>query len=287
MTLLTTYCENGLCLVAIPKGMKGPITSGWNLRENGITNIEQLHLLDDSNIGLGHAYSSPYPTCAIDFDDLIKAKNWFQDKGVEINRYINADDSVQIISGVSNRLKLLFRLKTQLLRSQVIKDDSQTILEFRCATSNGLTVQDVLPPSIHPETQLPYTWGGKGHYSQIPFIPECLLAIWESLLTREDKTKATITSILPETPRNICQVRDALRQIPANCSYDMWRNVVWGILSTGWNCSVDLAMAWSKTAPGSFNEAVFNTVVDGYDANRKDSPTLGTIYYLANKGGLV
>ena len=36
MSLLTTYCDNGLSLVAIPKGMKGPITAGWNLRENGI-----------------------------------------------------------------------------------------------------------------------------------------------------------------------------------------------------------------------------------------------------------
>jgi hypothetical protein len=36
MSLLTTYCHNGLCLVAIARGMKGPITAGWNLRENRI-----------------------------------------------------------------------------------------------------------------------------------------------------------------------------------------------------------------------------------------------------------
>jgi hypothetical protein len=145
MSLLTSYCQNGLSLLAIPKGMKAPLTLGWNHKENTITHIKQLHLLDDSNVGLAHAYSEPYPTCAVDFDDLIKAKNWFQKNGIEIDLYINADDAVHIVSGKANRLKLLFRLKAGLIPSQVIKEDAKTILEFRCATRKGLTVQDVLP----------------------------------------------------------------------------------------------------------------------------------------------
>ena len=36
-----------------------------------------------------------------------------------------------------------------------------TVLEFRCGTADGLTVQDVLPPSMHPDTGMPYRWGGK------------------------------------------------------------------------------------------------------------------------------
>jgi hypothetical protein len=161
MSLLTTYCHNGLCLVAIPRGMKGPITAGWNLRENGITNVEQLHLLSDSNVGLAHAYSEPYPTCAVDFDDLMKAKNWFQKNSIEIERYTHADDAVHIISGKPNRLKLLFRLKAGLIPSQVIKEDAKTILEFRCATRKGLTVQDVLPPSTHPRNSAALHLGRK------------------------------------------------------------------------------------------------------------------------------
>ncbi len=54
-----------------------------------------------------------------------------------------------------------------------------TILEFRCGTCDGLTVQDVLPPSIHPDTGQPYKWGGKGNWQAIPVIPAALLAIWQ------------------------------------------------------------------------------------------------------------
>jgi hypothetical protein len=284
MSLLTTYCQNGLCLVAIPKGMKGPITSGWNLRENVITSVDQLHLLHDSNIGLGHSYSSPYPTCAIDFDDLIKAKNWFQDKGVEINHYINADDAVHIISGKFNRLKLLFRLKTEPLRSQVIKDGSQTILEFRCATSNGLTVQDVLPPSIHPETQLPYTWGGKGHYSQIPFIPEDILTLWQSLLAPKMQETKPMISSLPESPKNIAILLGALDKISSDCDYETYRNIVWAIKSTAWSVANDVALVWSQKTLDRFSEETFNNLLNSYSYDNQNPITVGTIFHLAKMG---
>jgi len=279
---------SGLALVKIPKGEKGPNSLGWNKRVNVITRPEDALQLMQSNVGLAHAYCEPYPTCAIDLDNLTESKIWFSSNNINLEELISAADAVHIVSGKANRLKLLYRLSKGPIASSVVKDKyKKVIVEFRCATQGGLTFQDILPPSIHPETLMPYQWGGPGHFSNIPFIPECLLTIWEGLLIRKDKTKVTITSILPETPRTVSQVQHALSMIPADCSYDIWRNVIWGLLSTGWDCSVELAMAWSKTAPELFNEAVFDNVVDGYDPRRKDSPTLGTIYYLANKGGLV
>ena len=283
MSLLTTYCDNGLCLVAIPKGMKGPITSGWNLRENTITHIKQLHLLDDSNVGLAHAYSEPYPTCAVDFDDLIKAKNWFQKNGIEIDLYINADDAVHIVSGKANRLKLLFRLKAGPMPSQVIKEDSKTILEFRCATRKGLTVQDVLPPSIHPETQQPYTWGGKGHYSQIPVIPEEILILWKSLLATNQKTKPMISS-LPESPKNIAILLEALEKISSDCDYETYRNIVWAIKSTAWSVADNIALLWSQRNMDRFSEETFNNLINSYSPDNQNPITVGTIFHLAKMG---
>ena len=283
MSLLTTYCDNGLCLVAIPKGMKGPITSGWNLRENTITHIKQLHLLDDSNVGLAHAYSEPYPTCAVDFDDLIKAKNWFQKNGIEIDLYINADDAVHIVSGKANRLKLLFRLKAGPMPSQVIKEDSKTILEFRCATRKGLTVQDVLPPSIHPETQQPYTWGGKGHYSQIPVIPEEILILWKSLLATNQKTKPMISS-LPESPKNIAILLEALENISSDCAYENYRNIVWAIKSTAWSVADNIALLWSQKNMDRFSEETFNSLINSYSPDDQNPITVGTIFHLAKMG---
>jgi len=281
MSLLTTYCHNGLCLIAIPRGMKGPITEGWNLRENVITNVEQLHRLGDKNVGLAHAYCDPYPTCAIDFDDLLKAKNWFQDKGVEINRYIHADDAVHIISGKSNRLKLLFRLKTEPMPSLVIKEDSKTILEFRCATKKGLTVQDVLPPSIHPETQQPYTWGGKGHYSQTPMIPEEILNLWKSLLAPNHQIIKPMISTLPESPKNIAILLKALDKISSDCDYETYRNIVWAIKSTAWSVADNIALLWSQKTLGRFSEDTFNNLLNSYSPGNPNPITVGTIFHLA------
>ena len=284
MSLLTTYCDNGLCLVAIPKGMKGPITSGWNLRENTITHIKQLHLLDDSNVGLAHAYSEPYPTCAVDFDDLIKAKNWFQKNGIEIDLYINADDAVHIVSCKANRLKLLFRLKAGPMPSQVIKEDSKTILEFRCATRKGLTVQDVLPPSIHPETQQPYTWGGKGHYSQIPVIPEEILILWKSLLVPNHQAIKPMISSLPESPKNIAILLEALEKISSDCDYETYRNIVWAIKSTAWSVADNIALLWSQRNMDRFSEETFNNLINSYSPDNQNPITVGTIFHLAKMG---
>ena len=283
MSLLTNYCNNGLCLVVIPKGMKGPITEGWNLRENGITNVDQLHLLGDRNIGLAHAFCEPYPTCAVDFDDLKKAKNWFQKNGIEIDLYINADDAVHIVSGKANRLKLLFRLKAGPMPSQVIKEDSKTILEFRCATRKGLTVQDVLPPSIHPETQQPYTWGGKGHYSQIPVIPEEILILWKSLLATNQKTKPMISS-LPESPKNIAILLEALENISSDCAYENYRNIVWAIKSTAWSVADNIALLWSQKNMDRFSEETFNNLINSYSPDNQNPITVGTIFHLAKMG---
>jgi hypothetical protein len=67
--------------------------------------------------------------------------------------------------------------------------EGKSMLEFRCASSDGLTVQDVIPPSIHPSgTQ--YQWGGKGSILDIPTIPKCLLDIWLSLLNPPAKANS-------------------------------------------------------------------------------------------------
>ena len=59
------YIRAGWALVPIPPQTKGPILSGWNKRENCITNPEQVPI--GHGVGLAHAYSG---TCSIDIDDL-------------------------------------------------------------------------------------------------------------------------------------------------------------------------------------------------------------------------
>jgi len=173
---LYDYVQNGLVLVPIPEGTKGPRTKGWNEFENCISTPDVEH---QGNIGLAHAYSG---TCAIDIDDFDYAATWLSERGISLEGLLMADDSVQIVSGSQNRAKLLYRLPANLkpLASKKVKTPSgEDAIDFRCGTEGGKTVQDVLPPSIHPDTGKPYTWNGD--WQNIPVIPDKLLNLWREM----------------------------------------------------------------------------------------------------------
>ena len=185
MNLLANYVEHGYALVPIPKGEKGPKGKGWNNPENVITDPKRATLIY-GNVGLAHLYCSPYITAAIDIDDLSLASTYLANRGIDLQELLSAPDAVQIHSGRPNRAKLLYRLpmETRAMETRQISDpiSKNMVLELRCASSNGKTVQDLLPPSIHPETGIEYQWAGKGNWRNIPFIPENLLQFWEDLL---------------------------------------------------------------------------------------------------------
>jgi hypothetical protein len=185
MNLLADYVDHGYALVPIPLGEKGPKGKGWNTRENVIRDSEGA-LQIDGNVGLAHLYCSPSPTAALDIDDLSLASAYLSQHGIDLQMLLDAPDAVQILSGRQNRAKLLYRLPryTKPMETRQISDpiSKDMVLELRSASSKGKTVQDLLPPSIHPETGIEYTWAGKGDWRNIPLIPEALLNLWEDLL---------------------------------------------------------------------------------------------------------
>ena len=185
MNLLANYVEHGYALVPIPKGEKGPKGKGWNERENTITDPKRATAIY-GNVGLAHVYCSPYVTAALDIDDLALASTYLANRGIDLQALLDAPDAVQITSGRQNRAKILYRLpieskpmETRQISDPITKD---MVLELRCASANGKTVQDLLPPSIHPDTGFEYQWAGKGNWREIPFIPDKLLQIWQDLL---------------------------------------------------------------------------------------------------------
>lgn len=285
--------SHGIALVPISYGTKGPANPSWNVKHNVLTNANQAHLAANINIGIAHAYCTPNATCAIDLDDFKAARIWLKSFNIDLMALLHADDAVVIHSGKVNSLKLLYRMPTGIvLPSKQIKNASNNMmLEFRCATADGLTVQDLLPPSVHPSgTQ--YRYLGSGSILALPEIPDALLKIWQSLLIYKTKkqssqsqvTKNLFRSIPPETPRAVSDLQAQLSNISADCCYDLWRNLVWAILSTGWKCAEQLAKDWSMSTLDRYNEKVFNDVVNSYDPSRPDSPSLGTIYHWAKQG---
>ncbi len=282
--------SHGIALVPIPFGQKGPTSKGWNEKCNVVTDVADEALLNGLNIGIAHAYCTPRPTCAIDLDNYTESKKWLAKQSVDLYALLLAKDAVVIHSGKVNSLKLLYGLPVGMssMPSKSIKNiDNTMMIEFRCASANGLTVQDVLPPSMHPSgTQ--YKFMGTGSILALPTIPAALIKVWNELITANKSVKnpTTIRSVTPETTREVARVKEMLSHVSADCAYDMYRDVVWAVLSTGWTCAERLAEEWCKTAPERFEEINFIDVANSYNNSSIENPiTLGTLHHLARAGG--
>jgi putative DNA primase/helicase len=290
---IQSLIDSGIALVGMPYGEKGPRDRGWNLRNSAITEAEQAPLLNEKNVGIAHAYCTPTPTCAIDIDDYKNSVAWLGSHGIDLASLLQEENAVVLWSGKQGSLKIIYRLphNVQPLESKrIVGLGTATVLEFRCATRDGKTVQDVIPPSLHPEGHH-YTWFGEGTPLMIPTIPPDLFMVWQQLITNSSRVAHRHLQHQPaihaprETPQQIAIIHSLLSCISADCDYDKWRNVVWAILSTKWRCAESLAISWSQSAPDRFNEEAFWLVVNSYLPNHPNQITIGTLHHYAKKGG--
>jgi len=182
------YTQLGWHLVPISPGSKGPKSAGWNRRENTITDPAKLP--PNHGIGLAHAYSG---TMALDIDVIADARAALAEHNINLDDLMNAPDAVTIDSGNPGHAKLIYAmpfglaLPSKKLINTAEDGSKYNYLDFRCATSDGLTVQDVLPPTIHPITMRPYQWGGRGNWQRLPTIPADLLTWWQSMVEQDNE----------------------------------------------------------------------------------------------------
>jgi hypothetical protein len=169
------YAAHGWRLCDIARGRKAPLYNDWNTPEKIAATTDAAEGLDGA--GLCHADSG---TCAIDLDNIAAAKVWLAERDVDLDGLLNAQDAVRIESGKPGRSKLLYRMRKPLRTIQ----PRGVGIEFRCATADGLSMQDVLPPTLHPETRKPYRWvyGEEliGDWRRLPPIPAGLLHVWRA-----------------------------------------------------------------------------------------------------------
>lgn len=191
-TILAAYSKAGLFLVGIPKvnGLpsKGPTRKGWNLAQsdnnpNGYTdNPDQwAEWLDRGcNIGLAHR---PSGTMALDIDSLEETRRVFGEAGLPLDQWLSDPASVHFLSGKPGKEKLIFRLPDGVSLPTVqlswkVDGREVSIFELRNSSTGGPTVQDVAPPSIHPDTQEPYKL--IGDITAIPPAPPELLGVFQN-----------------------------------------------------------------------------------------------------------
>ena len=200
--ILSRYCADlGWYLVAIPAGSKAPRQGGWQLPERAITTPEAAHEYwtrnPDHNAGLLHHASG---TVALDIDNVEWTRIAFDGIGLD---YDDIMSKAPRIVGRPTRAKALFKAPTgiDLSRRSIAwptpepvchscgciqkpaslkcadcgakMSPTETVFEFRAGA-----VQDVLPPSIHPDTGNPYTWAGPSIWDGLPDLPAPILTIW-------------------------------------------------------------------------------------------------------------
>jgi hypothetical protein len=178
-----TYVRKyGLTLVPLPPRTKRPLKKEWGLKDC-LTTSEQAHAYynehPDWNIG---AALGPSRLCSLDIDDLDAMRIICAEFGWDIDALLAQSPTIQ---GQPPGMRMLFRVPDgETLQYHSLswpkQDDPAkrfTVFEIRAADTQQR--QDVLPPSIHPDTGQPYIWLTKPN-GAIPEPPAWLLAVWKN-----------------------------------------------------------------------------------------------------------
>lgn len=280
---IDAYIRHGWSLVPIPAGTKGPRTPGWNLKENALKS--QNDLPPGYGIGLAHAYSG---TMALDIDNWTVTTSLLAEYGINLQALYDAPDAVVINSGKPGHGKLIYSMPFgAALPSKKILHKGIVAYELRCATATGLTVQDVLPPSIHPETLKPYTWAGRGHWMRPPVIPQPLLDLWNGMLN-QDKERTIATDGTVDASWE--EIRQALDHISPDCSRDEWINCGMALHWAGTQTDqLDQALAlwneWSMPSTKYPGDRGILTQWNSFKTDKASAVKLGTLFHIAKQHG--
>lgn len=282
---IDAYIRHGWSLVPIPAGTKGPVHKGWNLKENALKS--QADLPPGYGIGLAHAYSG---TMALDIDNWTVTTSLLAEWGIDLQALYDAPDAVVINSGKPGHGKLIYSMPFgAALPSKKILHGGITAYELRCATASGLTVQDVLPPSIHPETLKSYTWAGKGHWTRPPTIPQALLDLWNGMLTQDKERTITTDGTVDASWE---EIRQALDHISPDCSREEWINcgmaLHWaGTQTDQLDQGLSLWNEWSLPSAKYPGDRQILTQWNSFKSDKATSVKLGTLFHYARKAGWV
>jgi hypothetical protein len=186
------YAAAGFHFVRIPrvggKPTKGPRGYGWNLPQtpanpNGYTaDVAQAHAWIRAGDNLGLALV-PSGVVSFDIDDLDDTRCVLAGLGLDLDAWLDDPHRVEIRSGKPGKAKLLFRAGAGAIQPSKKLTFGQgrkqrSIFELRHGSTEGQTLQDLLPPSVHPDTGQPYQLVGDVRH--LPALPPELRALWQA-----------------------------------------------------------------------------------------------------------
>ena len=118
---------------------------------------------------------------------------------------------------------------------------------------------------------------------------DCMLLALDSALTKfpllykkREKHITTNKFDCIENKSNTDHVSALLLAMSPDVSYPQWRDVVWAVAATGWDCSYDLARTWSATG-ATWDEVAFDRVWNSFNESRGIG--FGTLVFHAKNAG--
>lgn len=269
------YAEHGWFLCALEPNSKRATEAGWPTKRVAKTVAKRALQGKLAGAGLLHGLSS---TCAVDIDDMAGAASWLADRGIDAQGLLNDPCAVRIHSGRPNRAKLLYRLPAGVrLGTHKVAGGA---LELRCDGA-----QDVLPPSIHPDTGQPYEWiYGEplaGSWEQLPELPGELLDAWRSL----EREPAASAPLRRGVDVHLLRLHLAAVRKSARDEYEDWMRVGMALHheTDGGAEGLELWDEWSAESPKYVDSADLARRWEGF-GKRTDGPlaTLSTLEGMAD-----
>jgi hypothetical protein len=186
------WVEHGFALTPIPPGLKGSTQMDWNKEGHYFTDPAEAELYWQAhpNDGMGTVHAGG-GTCALDLDHP-EAARVLAMVGVDIQRVTEAA-SLVVMGHPEHPPKPFFEVPIgvsltprKLTWPNLTPGEKPiTIFELRAGP-----VQDVLPPTIHPETGKPYRLVRGPNGSGLSPLPAELLALWRNWDALLPKMKA-------------------------------------------------------------------------------------------------
>jgi predicted P-loop ATPase len=192
------YCRRyGFALVPLPPKTKRPLSDDWG--KNVITDPDAASefFTERPTWNLGVALG-PSRLCSFDVDDIDATRAIFEEFGWDLEALRAGAPTIQ---GRPDGFRIMFKVPDGVeLDYHALtwpkRDGGGRFTVFELRAAHDQQRQDVLPPSIHPDTGNPYIWTTKpnGH---IPPPPDFMLQIWKNW----GALKPQLQAICPWAPK--------------------------------------------------------------------------------------
>lgn len=307
------YSENNIPVHPLQRGKKAPLNRGWqNAPIPTIAEIKkQAPIWDRNGYGLGMRTGYPLQDGSIllvvDVD--IHAGALTTEARLELHQKLSdlglnpkeptvitgrCPDSCHYYVASPTILAEKFGASLTLCQSHYVNNSNNPYWKIELL---GKGKQVVCPPTRHPDTGNEYTLKNN-NIMEIPFPltqqiensltanvkPKSLMADIPSdiMNTLKRHFEPAMQSFLNDDEKVIKRLKNALEYITPDCSYEIWRNIIWAIRSHNIKNGIDIARNWSMQSP-KYQSSHFDTVWNSFTLSGGIHE--GTLYHIAKEYG--